>query len=193
MLRLTILLAITCTLRADDRNQPPTVDRQVEPEWDADLQNSFLPSHIKVEMVHLPAHFASVCGDIIAKAKQIFPETASTCDVTAPDPYPDDPRPSTVERIRVGGDVQQAQLIKRVTPVYPPEAKARGIQGKVEFTAVIGKSGKIQSLVLDGAPLALYPSAREAVLQWEYRPTLLNSRPVEVITRIDVNYELRVN
>jgi protein TonB len=33
-------------------------------------------------------------------------------------------------------------------------------------------------------------AAKEAVLQWKYRPTLLNGQPVEVITDIIVNFTL---
>jgi outer membrane biosynthesis protein TonB len=40
-----------------------------------------------------------------------------------------------------GGNVQAANLIQKVAPIYPPEAKAAGIQGTVQFTAVIAKSG----------------------------------------------------
>ncbi|MBV9676870.1 MAG: energy transducer TonB [Acidobacteriaceae bacterium] len=40
-----------------------------------------------------------------------------------------------------------------------------------------------------GHPL-LIRAAREAVLQWRYRPTLLNGEPVEVVTNIVVNFTL---
>jgi hypothetical protein len=33
-------------------------------------------------------------------------------------------------------------------------------------------------------------AAREAVLKWRYRPTLLNGQPVEVLTGIVVNFTL---
>jgi protein TonB len=93
-------------------------------------------------------------------------------------------------RIRVGGNVQAANLIKKVTPAYPPLAKQARIQGVVRFTAIIGKDGTIQNLQLvTGHPL-LVPSATEAVKQWIYKPTLLNGEPVEVITQIDVNFTL---
>jgi protein TonB len=36
----------------------------------------------------------------------------------------------------------------------------------------------------------LVESARQVVGQWEYRPTLLNGSPVEVVTQIDVNFTL---
>lgn len=94
------------------------------------------------------------------------------------------------QRIRVGGNVQAMNLIKKVTPVYPPEAKLAGIQGSVRFTATIGKDGTITNLVLVSGDPVLAESAREAVSQWVYKPTLLNGNPVEVVTQIDVNYTL---
>jgi protein TonB len=95
-----------------------------------------------------------------------------------------------VQRIRVGGNVQQANLIRKITPIYPPLAKQARIQGTVRFTAIIGKDGSIQNLQLvSGHPL-LVPAAQDAVRQWLYRPTLLNGEPVEVITQIDVNFTL---
>jgi TonB family protein len=94
------------------------------------------------------------------------------------------------QSIRVGGNVQAMNLIKKVTPLYPPEAKAAGIQGTVRFTATIGQDGSIINLQLvSGHPL-LVESAQDAVKQWMYKPTLLNGNAVEVITQIDVNYTL---
>jgi len=113
----------------------------------------------------------------------------------APPPPPPPPKvveakPATPQRIRVGGNVQAANLIKKVTPNYPPLAKQARIQGTVHFTAIIGKDGTIQNLQLvSGHPL-LVPAATDAVKQWVYKPTLLNGDPVEVITQIDVNFTL---
>ncbi|HWR54724.1 MAG TPA: energy transducer TonB, partial [Bryobacteraceae bacterium] len=95
-----------------------------------------------------------------------------------------------VQRIKVGGNVQQANLVRKVTPVYPPLAKQARIQGVVKFTAIIGSDGRITNLqMVSGHPL-LVTAATEAVKQWVYRPTLLNGEPVEVITQIDVNFTL---
>jgi len=86
--------------------------------------------------------------------------------------------------------VQQAKLRSQVRPVYPPEAKAAGIQGLVRLEATVGKDGKIENLkVLEGDPI-LAAAAIEAVRQWEYETTLLNGDPVEVVTTIDVNFTL---
>ncbi len=107
-----------------------------------------------------------------------------------PPPIKEAPKPTTPQRIRVGGNVQQANLTRKVTPQYPPLAKQARIQGTVKFTAVIGKDGSIQNLQLvSGHPLFV-EAARQAVAQWQYKPTLLNGEPVEVVTTIDVNFTL---
>lgn len=93
-------------------------------------------------------------------------------------------------KIRVGGGVEAANLIHKVTPLYPPEAKAARIQGVVRFNATIGKDGSVLDLqLINGHPLLVQP-AQDAVKQWVYKPTLLNGDPVEVVTQIDVNFTL---
>jgi TonB family protein len=98
--------------------------------------------------------------------------------------------PETPQRIRVGGNVQAANLIEKVTPKYPVEAKQARIQGKVSFTATIGKDGKVENLELISGEPVLADAAREAVAQWVYKPTLLNGLPVQVVTQVDVNFTL---
>jgi protein TonB len=107
-----------------------------------------------------------------------------------PPPPPPAPKPVTPQRIRVGGNVQQAKLIRQPKPIYPPLAKQARISGVVRLNAIIGKDGTIQNLtVASGHPL-LVPAAMEAVKQWVYQPTLLNGEAVEVVTQIDVNFTL---
>jgi TonB family protein len=111
---------------------------------------------------------------------------------TFPPAPPPPPRPpnNSVTRIRVDANVQRDNLIRSVDPVYPPLALQARIQGTVRFTAIMGRDGRIQNLQLvSGHPL-LVQAARTAVNQWEYRPTLLNGEPVEVVTQVDVNFTL---
>ncbi len=92
--------------------------------------------------------------------------------------------------IRVGGIVAEANVIHRVQPVYPALAKSARVHGAVEFTAVISKEGRVENLQLvRGHPL-LVNAARDAILQWQYRPTMLNGQAVEVLTTITVNFTL---
>lgn len=94
-------------------------------------------------------------------------------------------------RIRVGGLVQAARLIKAAHPIYPPELEKQGIEGTVILRAVIGTNGKILSLEpFNSADPAFVKSAMDAVRHWEYQPTLLNGEPVEVATTITVVFRL---
>lgn len=115
-----------------------------------------------------------------------------------PPPPPPPPQPPAqgggggyrVDRIQVSGNVQAAMLIRKVTPVYPSEAKLAGIQGKVTLSVVIGADGSvIEANLADGNP-TLGQAALDAVRQWLYRPTLLNGEPVAVATRVEVNFQM---
>lgn len=84
----------------------------------------------------------------------------------------------------------EGNLLYRVQPVYPVLARQARIQGIVELRAIISKTGTIENLsVLAGPPL-LVQAARDAVLQWRYRPYLLNGEPTEVETEVTVNFVL---
>jgi TonB family protein len=99
------------------------------------------------------------------------------------------PAPGT-ERITVGGNVQQAKLVRQPRPEYPPLAKQARISGVVRLQVVIAEDGSVKDIALmSGHPL-LVPPSMEAVRRWRYEPTLLNGKPVEVLTQVDVNFTL---
>lgn len=92
--------------------------------------------------------------------------------------------------VRISAEVAEANLIKEVDPVYPLLARQARISGTVGFTADIGTDGKVQFLQLERGHPLLVNAAREAVLQWVYRPTLLNGNPVAVTTTIEVPFHI---
>ena len=100
------------------------------------------------------------------------------------------PEPNPVKRIRVAARVVEANLIHDVAPTYPSEAGRARIQGTVVLLAVIGKDGSVQDVrVESGLPL-LAQAAIDAVKQWRYRPYLVDGEPVEVDSRITINFTL---
>jgi protein TonB len=128
----------------------------------------------------VPGSAGGVIGGILSSANVAPPPPPAVKEVKKQD----------TQRVRVGGQVQNANLIRKVVPTYPALAKQARIQGTVRFNAIIGKDGTIQNLqMVSGHPL-LVQAATEAVKQWLYKPTLLNNEPVEVITTIDVNFTL---
>jgi protein TonB len=81
-------------------------------------------------------------------------------------------------------------LVRKVDPVYPPEAKGAGLQGTVRLAVVIGKDGSVfEAHLMSGDPV-LGEAAIAAVRQWVYKPTLLNGEPVAVETTADVTFAL---
>jgi TonB family protein len=99
--------------------------------------------------------------------------------------------PRAAQPIRVGGNVEQSKLTRKVQPKYPLAAKAAGIQGTVLLEMVISKEGEpLDIRVVSSPDDNLTQSALEAVRQWRYEATLLNGNPVEVITDVLVNYTL---
>jgi hypothetical protein len=88
-----------------------------------------------------------------------------------------------IERIRVGGNVQIANLLRKPLPSCPAGVR---VTSTVELTVVIAKDGEIQDIqVLNGDPRVV-PAVVAAVDGWVYKPTLLDNVPVEVITRVNV-------
>ena len=92
--------------------------------------------------------------------------------------------------LHIGGNIQQANLITKAPPVYPPLAKAAHVEGTVRFEVTIGGDGIVQNVQLVSGPPLLLQAALEGVQQWVYKPTLLNGNPVPVVTTVDVNFTL---
>lgn len=93
-------------------------------------------------------------------------------------------------RVKIGGPVQAAKLVKRVQPHYPEVARREHLQGTVKLHALIGKDGSLRTVYVVKGYCSLAEASLEAVRQWRYSPTTLNGKPVEIDTEIDVTYSL---
>jgi TonB family protein len=96
----------------------------------------------------------------------------------------------TTEPTQLSDSAAQGLLIKKVNPVYPPLARQARIQGTVLLGITISKSGDVENMQLISGHPMLGPAAIEAVKQWKYQPYLVNGDPVEVQTRVLVNFVL---
>jgi TonB family protein len=114
--------------------------------------------------------------------------------ITAPKPASSAPPPTSEPgRIRVGGNVQIANLIKKVNPIYPLELKQQGVEGTVVIRAVISKDGvplDAQVINADEVDPRLAQVALDSLQQWRYRPAMLNAEPVEVLATITLEFRL---
>ena len=98
------------------------------------------------------------------------------------------PEPPPVKRIRVASRVAEANLIHDVAPQYPPEAGRERVEGVVVLVAIIGTDGTVKDVHVESGPSLLAQAAIDAVKQWRYRPYLLNGMPVEIDSRITINF-----
>lgn len=90
-----------------------------------------------------------------------------------------------------GGDVRSPELIKKVTPEYPEEARRAKAQGRVELRAIIGVDGNVESVrVMRSVPM-LDDAAVACVKQWKFRPATKSGRPVRVRFNVMVDFTFR--
>jgi hypothetical protein len=87
------------------------------------------------------------------------------------------------QRIRVDGSEQETRLIEKTAPI-----EARGERAVVKLAVIVGREGTVIEVDPLAGPEALIPSAVNAVRAWKYKPTLLNGRPVEVETTVEVAF-----
>jgi len=95
---------------------------------------------------------------------------------------------SVPKRVRVDENVETKKLIRKTAPPYPELARSAGIREPVKFRAVIGKYGCVQNVNLISGHPFLVREAEDAVMNWLYRPTLVDGEPVEVLTTIEVDF-----
>ncbi len=95
---------------------------------------------------------------------------------------------NAVQTIRIGGMVAAANLQESSPPIYPPLAKAAGVQGTVKLEILIGTDGHVKDVtVISGHPL-LITAATDAAKLYVYKPTLLNGQAVGVLTDVEIAF-----
>jgi protein TonB len=100
------------------------------------------------------------------------------------------PETTPVKRIRVASRVVEANLIHDVPPQYPPEAGRARLEGTVLLMAVIGTDGSVKDVRVESGLPILAQAAIDAVRQWRYKPYMIDGEPVEVDSRITINFTL---
>jgi protein TonB len=111
-------------------------------------------------------------------------------DVFRPQPAPRVVHPTPSAPVPIPSRVASSTVLYKVVPVYPPIAKAAGVEGTVALEAIISKQGTIENLRVVSGPAMLQQSALNAVSAWRYRPFLLNGEPVAVETTVNVIFSL---
>jgi TonB family protein len=103
-------------------------------------------------------------------------------------------RASAVERagtVELDPGAAEGSLLHRADPEYPEAALQQRIQGPVVLEVRIGRDGAIQNVKwVSGRSQLLANAAIAAVKQWQFRPHLVQGQPVEMQTRVTLNFKL---
>jgi len=100
--------------------------------------------------------------------------------------------PTTSEFWPQCDDMQNPELVNRVQPKYPTNARSNGEQGRVVFYAVIETDGTLSHLTLiQRATPTLELAASDAIRQWHYKPAACGSTPIRMETSIPVDFWLQ--
>jgi TonB family protein len=90
-----------------------------------------------------------------------------------------------------GGQLQQPKLLASVAAVYPPDARARHIQGDVVIDALIDATGKVTATkIITGNPL-LQGAAADSLRLWKYQPAQLNGQAIPIHINVTVTFHLQ--
>jgi protein TonB len=82
------------------------------------------------------------------------------------------------------------RMLKRVSPVYPPEAFVKKVEGVVLVEFWIDAQGEVRSpRVVRSVPM-LDEAALTTVRQWRFAPALKNGRPVATMARAPVRFAI---
>lgn len=91
--------------------------------------------------------------------------------------------------LKVSQGVTAPTIIRKVEPVYPPEALSQRLSGTVRLTASIAEDGTVREVKIVGGDPTLAAAAVAAVRQWRYSPCLLNGKPVVVQKEITIIFK----
>lgn len=94
--------------------------------------------------------------------------------------------------IELTPEAAEGSLLHRVEPEYPEAARQQKIQGAVVLDVRIGRDGGIQDVKVISGPSLLADAATTAVKQWRFRPQTRSGKPVEMQTRVTLNFRLPI-
>lgn len=87
---------------------------------------------------------------------------------------------------------RKPQLVNRIQPVYPHEARRKEINGKVILRFVVDRDGNVRNVrVVRAEPEGLFEeNAREAVRKWRFKPGYFSGEPVNTRVTVPITFEM---
>jgi TonB family protein len=90
----------------------------------------------------------------------------------------------------VSPEAAEGSLVHRVEPDYPEDARRQEMQGPVVLDVRTDRDGAVEEAKLVSGQRLLADAAIAAVKQWRFRPRTVNGQPVEMQTKVTLNFKL---
>jgi len=122
--------------------------------------------------------------------KRVHPGNGVKVQLTTP---PAEPTPA--EDLRATMNAAEREPVTSTAPEekpYPALAQHMNVQGSVVLQAIISTAGQIEDLKVLSGPGILASAARQAVMEWRFKPMFQNGQAVESKAKITVNFSIRV-
>ncbi len=91
------------------------------------------------------------------------------------------------------GDLdQKPQLLNRIQPIYPTEARRKEINGRVILRFVVDRQGDVRNVkVVSAKPEGIFEeNAIEAVRKWGFKPGYFSGEPVNTKVTVPIKFEM---
>ena len=77
-------------------------------------------------------------------------------------------------------------------PLYPLDARVKGIEGRVILRCVINKNGKVQvAEIVEAMPEGVFDKCALALAQeYKFRPAMKNGKPVDCIAKVPIKFTI---
>ena len=85
----------------------------------------------------------------------------------------------------------QPKIIKKVSPVYPDEAKRQGISGTVVLEVIISEQGLASDIKAVKGDKLLVPAAIDALKQWIWEPGTIRGKPYPFLTTVSIRFNMK--
>jgi len=84
---------------------------------------------------------------------------------------------------------QQARIVHKVSPNYPPELRQRKIEGTVYVVFIVDKDGRVQQPAVESSPHEEFAApVLEAVKRWRFEPAMVAGEKVRSKMRVPIRF-----
>ncbi|MDP4236421.1 MAG: energy transducer TonB [Bacteroidota bacterium] len=165
------------TLGSDVRMAQMVYDDQAE------IYNESHPEKLQYRYFTPHSSGSGSADTMMAMTTEVVPAPAPAAPVEEAEPARD-------EFIEVTKEPEPIENIQSLI-VYPEEAKKAGLEGKVTFEVLIGKTGKVEKVdIVKSDNLIFNQAVLDAISKVHFKPALQNTTPVRIWYTQSVSFRL---